>query len=44
MDDVNRLSATITTDDLVAWNAATDLRGRPPAEVATDWLEKKGLA
>lgn len=43
-DDLNRLSQTITTDDVVAWNVSTDLRGEAPAQVAADWLEKKGLA
>jgi len=42
--DLDILSATITTDDLVAWNAATEIEGRPPADVAADWLAKKSLA
>ncbi len=42
--DLDTLSDTITTDDLVAWNVETELRGRPPVEVAADWLKKKGLA
>ena len=33
----------ITTDDLLAWNTATDIEFRESDEAATDWLESKGL-
>lgn len=42
-DDLNELSALITTDDLVAWNIETDLNFRESDEVAAEWLEAKGL-
>jgi osmoprotectant transport system substrate-binding protein len=41
--DLNALSAMITTDDLIAWNIATDIDKREYDEVARDWLESKGL-
>ena len=41
--DLNTLSAAITTDDLVAWNMETDIKFRESDDVATEWLEKKGL-
>ena len=37
------LSAMITTDDLLAWNTETDIEFRESDEVATEWLESKGL-
>ena len=40
--DLNALSARITTGDLVAWNAATDIDGETSAEVARDWLAERG--
>jgi osmoprotectant transport system substrate-binding protein len=40
---VNELSALITTEDLIAWNVATDIDKDEPADVATAWLEEKGL-
>jgi len=43
-DDLNALSAAITTDDLVAWNVETDIKFRESDAVATEWLRKKGLA
>jgi osmoprotectant transport system substrate-binding protein len=43
-DDINALSAIITTDDLVAWNVETDIKFRESDAVATEWLKKKGLA
>jgi len=41
--DINELSAMITTDDLLAWNTETDIEFRESDEVATEWLEAKGL-
>lgn len=41
--DLNTLSATITTDDLVAWNIETDINFRESDEVAAEWLTEKGL-
>ena len=41
--DLNELSAMITTDDLLAWNTETDIEFRESDEVATEWLEAKGL-
>lgn len=43
IDDLNALSEMITTDDLVAWNRATDIDKLESDDVATDWLEEKGL-
>jgi osmoprotectant transport system substrate-binding protein len=42
-DDLNALSAAITTDDLLAWNTETDIELRESDEVATEWLTDKGL-
>ena len=33
----------ITTEDLLAWNTETDIEFRESDEVATEWLEAKGL-
>ncbi len=33
----------ITTDDLLAWNTETDIEFRESDEVATEWLQAKGL-
>jgi osmoprotectant transport system substrate-binding protein len=41
--DINELSAMITTDDLLAWNTETDIEFRESDEVATEWLQAKGL-
>ena len=41
--DLNELSAMITTDDLLACNTDTDIEFRESDEVATEWLESKGL-
>ena len=35
--------ATITTDDLLAWNTSTDIDKQESDQVATDWLTEKGL-
>lgn len=42
-DALNELSASITTDDLVAWNIETDIELRESDDVAREWLETKGL-
>lgn len=41
-DDLNTLSAAISTDDLVAWNIETDINFRESDEVAAEWLEAEG--
>ncbi len=41
--DLNELSAAITTDDLLAWNQATDIDKQESDQVASDWLGEKGL-
>jgi osmoprotectant transport system substrate-binding protein len=43
VDALNDLSARITTDDLLAWNAETDIEFRESDDVATEWLEEQGL-
>lgn len=42
-DDLNALSAMITTDDLLAWNTETDIELRESDDVAAEWLAEKGL-
>jgi len=42
-EDLNELSAAITTEDLLAWNTATDIDKRESDEVAAEWLEAEGL-
>lgn len=42
-DDLNALSALITTGDLLAWNIETDIELRESDEVATEWLTEQGL-
>ena len=42
-DDLNELSAMITTADLLAWNTETDIALRESDDVATEWLTEKGL-
>jgi osmoprotectant transport system substrate-binding protein len=42
--DLDALSATITTDDLLAWNVETDIKFRESDDVAAEWLKQKGLA
>ena len=37
------LSALLTTEDLIEWNVQTDIDHEEPADVATAWLEEKGL-
>jgi osmoprotectant transport system substrate-binding protein len=40
---INELSAKLTTEDLIGWNARTDIDKEDPATVAEDWLTDKGL-
>jgi osmoprotectant transport system substrate-binding protein len=40
---INELSAELTTEDLIGWNARTDIDKEDPATVAEDWLTEKGL-
>ena len=40
---LDALSARITTEDLIAWNVATDLDFREPSDVAREWLEAEDL-
>lgn len=42
-DDLNALSAAISTDDLLAWNTETDVEFRESDDVAQEWLEAEGL-
>ena len=42
-NDLNTLSAAITTADLLAWNTETDIVKRESDDVATEWLESKDL-
>jgi osmoprotectant transport system substrate-binding protein len=42
-DALNELSAALTTEDLIAWNVATDIDKEEPADVAAAWLEDQGL-
>ena len=41
--DLDELSKQLTTKDLIAWNAKTDIDKEDPVDVATAWLEEKGL-
>ena len=41
--DLNDISAAITTEDLLAWNTATDIDLRESDDVATEWLTEEGL-
>ncbi|MEO6987098.1 MAG: ABC transporter substrate-binding protein [Aquihabitans sp.] len=40
---LDELSKQLTTEDLIAWNVRTDIDKDDPVDVATDWLEEKGL-
>jgi osmoprotectant transport system substrate-binding protein len=42
-ETLNRVNATLTNEVLRDLNAAVDLDGREPAEVAREYLERKGL-
>jgi osmoprotectant transport system substrate-binding protein len=39
----DELSEKLTTEDLIAWNVATDVDKEEPADVAEKWLEESGL-
>lgn len=43
-DALNELSAALTTEDLLAWNTATDIDFEEPDAVASAWLEENGYA
>ena len=43
IDALNSLSSEIKTKDLAAWNKSTDVDKEEPADVATAWLQDKGL-
>jgi osmoprotectant transport system substrate-binding protein len=40
---LDKLSRTLTTDDLVALNKKVDIEHQDPAKVAREWLRSKGL-
>lgn len=40
---LNTISAAITTEDLAAWNQATDVDKEDPTDVATTWLQDNDL-
>jgi osmoprotectant transport system substrate-binding protein len=42
-DAIDELSAKLTTDDLIAWNVATDVDKEEPEDVAKAWLEDNDL-
>lgn len=42
-NDLDRLTQTITTEDLLAWNSATDIDKRESDDVAREWLQSKNL-
>lgn len=42
-EDLNTLSAAISTTDLLAWNIETDINLRESDDVATEWLIAQGL-
>lgn len=42
-DDINAISAVLTTEDLIGWNAATDIKKLEPVDVAQTWLSDKGF-
>lgn len=41
--DIDALSSQLTTEDLRAWNVATDIDLEEPVDVAAAWLEEQGL-
>jgi len=43
IEALNTMSAAITTEDLAAWNQATDVEKEDPTDVATQWLEDNDL-
>jgi glycine betaine/choline ABC-type transport system substrate-binding protein len=40
---LNRLAATLTTEDLIELNRQVDIERRDPQEVAAEYLQAKGL-
>lgn len=40
---LDELSDQLTTEDLIGWNVATDIDKEESVDVATAWLEEKGL-
>ncbi|HWJ61206.1 MAG TPA: ABC transporter substrate-binding protein [Acidimicrobiales bacterium] len=43
IEALNTISAAITTEDLAAWNQATDVDKEDPVDVATKWLQDNDL-
>jgi osmoprotectant transport system substrate-binding protein len=43
IEALNTISAALTTEDLAAWNQATDVEKEDPIDVATAWLEDNDL-
>ncbi|MEZ5138372.1 MAG: ABC transporter substrate-binding protein [Acidimicrobiales bacterium] len=43
IEALNTISAALTTDDLAAWNQATDVDKEDPVDVATQWLQDNDL-
>jgi len=43
VEAIDALSARITTEDLIAWNVATELEFREPIDVAREWVTAQGL-
>ena len=43
IEALDELSEQLTTEDLIGWNVATDIDKEEPTDVATAWLEDKGL-
>ncbi len=41
--DINALTAKLTTKDITAWNKSTDIDKEEPATVAKNWLQQQGL-
>ena len=42
-DALEDLTLQIRTEDLIAWNVATDINKEEPADVAKAWLSEKGI-
>ena len=40
---LDELSKQLTTEDLIGWNAETDINKEEPVDVATEWLKEKDL-
>lgn len=43
LDALNKVSEALTQDELIQLNRSTDLDRTPPATVAKDWVQAKGL-